>query len=570
MAFTAHAGSTGTENTPSPRCAAPRRKCAASTRVCRCALALACVGFALLAAAACSGSGSGVGSPPASSAGFYTGGTPGGTPTRGGTAVIDRAEAPETMDPLEAGPPSQTVIALAVFDQLAETLPGADKEPQPGLAQSWSVSSDGLTVTFHIRPGVHFTNGEPLTGEDVVYTLDSLAKPEATAHYLSTLWNEVSLTGPLTVQIHLKRPTPALIDDLTLAPTSIVPKKVVEREGLKKFGLHPIGTGPFMITATTPGNTTVKMVRNPRYWRHGQPYLNGLVWNQVTEANARMLAVRSGAATIATGVPFSQAASLKKTSGVRLLVEPFSGSAWELVNNAAKPLDEINVRRALAYAIPRQAIIHAVYGGLGEPSNDVLGNQLKYWDPHVPTFPYDIAKAKELLRHSSVPNGFDVTIMIPSGEPEVALTAAIEQSAWAKIGVHAKIESITPASAFSNWIKSAYQIFLTAPELSVSEAYEPDPNLFTDMDYADDGTKAIFTNYDSPKVIALLRKAASSQSESERRKLFSEIQNLVSFQEAGFLSIAFVPTLTLVDDSLRGFSVPPTGYIHMEQAWIEK
>jgi peptide/nickel transport system substrate-binding protein len=536
-------------------------------------LLAAAVGALVCLAAGCGSSGTttaGAAGLSATHSNIYTPATPGGTPVRGGTAVIDRGEAPESFDPVNAGPPGETVIDLAIFDQLAETFPGADKEPQPGLAESWSVAHGGLSVVFHVRHGVEFSNGEPLTGEDVVYSLKRLEEPEAVSHYVSTLWKQVVLTGPMTVEVQLKKPSPGLVGDLSQSNTSIMPKKVLQKEGEKAFALHPVGTGPFVVTGTTPGNTTVTMSRNPHYWRHDEPYLDRLVWNQVPEANSRVLAVRSGEATVATGTPFSQAASLKKTPGVRLLVRPFSGSAWEIVNNGVAPLNEVNVRRALAYATPREAIIKSVYGGLAEPSNNAFGKELQDWDSSVPTFPYDVAKAKELLRHSSVPNGFDVTIVIPTGEPEVALTASIEQSAWAQIGVHVKIEALQPSSAINKWFDLQYQIVMPPPEFSVIENPGPDQAALECEDYVDSGIHACESNYNSPKAIALIRRATTSQSESVRRKLFGDIQRLVNFEEAGYLSVAFVPTLTLVRSSLHGFDNPPTGYFRMERAWLQR
>lgn len=535
------------------------------------AMALSVAAIVLMCAG-CGGTSSSSSPGSSSQASFYTGGTPGGTPVRGGTAIIDRSEAPASLDPLEAYLPGETAMAIAGFDQLTESLPGPNREAQPGLAQSWTISPDRLTVTLHIRPGVQFSNGELLTGEDVVYSLHRLSLPNAGSYYLSKLWRKVSLTGAMTVRIQLKKPVASIIDDLSLSSTSIVPKRVIEREGQKAFARHPIGTGPFMVTNTTAGNTTVTMARNPHYWRHGEPYLDGLVWNQVPEANSRVLAIRSGAATIATGAPFSQAASLKTTPGQRLLVEPLSGSAEEIINNAVRPLNEVNVRRALAYAIPREAIIKSVYGGLGKPSNDVLGDQVKYWDPQSPYFPYDLAKAKELLKASSVPNGFNLTITVPSGEPNLTLTAAIEQSSWAKIGVHMKIETLPAPSAFANISSGKFDLYMFTPEDSVTETYDPDVTSLQIMDYVDSGNKigsAGGSNYDSPKAIALIRKASASGSETERKKLFGEIQELVNFKEAGYLSVAFVPSLMLVSDKLRGFTVPPTGYYHLEQAWLQ-
>lgn len=506
---------------------------------------------------------------PGAKASFYTGGTPGGTPVRGGTIVIDRSEAPLTLDPAEVSVPGEVLPTLQMFDQLTETFPGSNREPQPGLAQSWAVSSNGLLVTLHIRNGVKFSNGEPLTGEDVVYSLDRLSQPYAIAHFLTPLWNRIALAGPMTVQIHLKKPAPALLDDLSYVPTSIVPKKVLEREGQKQFALHPIGTGPFMIKSVSSGYSTITMVRNPYYWR-AAPYLEKVIWNQVPESNARVLAVRSGAATIATGIPFSQVSSLRHTPGVRLLIEPLSGTTQEIVNNSKPPLNEVNVRRALAYAIPREQILKSVYAGLGVPSNDVLGDQVKYWDPHVPAFPYDIAKAKELLKHSSVPHGFDITITLPSGTPELALTAAIQQSAWAQIGVHAKIESLEPTSATNAFFTGKTELFLYTPEEGIIETYEPDAMSVLIEDNPDSGNNAGMSFYNSPRVTELLRKAVTTPNEAVRRRLFSEVQYLVNFKEAGYFSVVFPPALTLVNPSLRGFEVPPTGYYRLERAWLQK
>jgi peptide/nickel transport system substrate-binding protein len=494
---------------------------------------------------------------------FYTEATPGGTPVRGGTMVIDRSEATNSFDPLVAAEVGEFQIALAVFDQLSETFPGPDRNPQPGLATSWTTSPNGLNVTFHIRHDVKFSNGEPLTGEDVVYSLDRLAQPEATSNYVSKQWKSVTLAGPMTVVIHLKQPANALVEELTEATTSIVPKHLIEREGEKAFALHPVGTGPFMVTSTTPGNSTIKMGRNPHYWRSGMPYLDGLVWNQVTEANSRMLAVRTGTANVATEVPSSQVSSLRKTPGVRLLIRPLAGALGELTNNAKPPLDEANVRKALAYATPREAIIKSVYGGLAEVANNRFGIRDKYWDSSVPVFPYDLAKAKELLKRSSVPNGFSLTLTVQSGEPDLALVASIQQNAWAQIGVHARIQTLPPTDAIATVFSAKYQVFMLPAADVAQETYAPDPSW---AQYAN----GLANLHPSPKVASLIHRAVTSPSEAERAKLFGEIQDLDNWQEANSMTIAALPTLTLVSGSVRGFDVPTTTYLRLERAWLEK
>ena len=265
--------------------------------------------------------------------GFYTPWPLGGEPVHGGTATIDTPEAPPTFNPYEgtAGDSAVTTVRQ-VYDQLFELLPdGSRTVLEPALATSWKVSLDHLTYTFQIRPGVRFSNGEPLTGEDVVFSLKKAESPFSAVYVFTKPWRSVALTGPMTVQLRLNKPEPALLEYLNYLPMSIVPKRTYEREGAKGFGLHPIGTGPFMLKNATAGFSNITMARNPYYWRAGQPYLDDIVFNVVESDNARILAVRSGAADVAQAIPYAQAASLRSTSGVKMEIGPEWGAAYDVL-----------------------------------------------------------------------------------------------------------------------------------------------------------------------------------------------------------------------------------------------
>ncbi|MGA8355223.1 MAG: ABC transporter substrate-binding protein [Solirubrobacteraceae bacterium] len=518
-----------------------------------------------LAATGCGGSSTKAGSP-VKTASFYTGWTLGGTPVRGGTAIVDTPEAPTTFDPFDGTPGDSGInTERQVFDQLIEMVPnGSGAEIAPALASSWTVSPDRLTYTFKIRKGVHFSNGESLTGEDVVFSLKKVELPLDAEYVFTKPWKKIALLGPMTVQLQLSKPEPALLEYLTGFTLSIVPEKVYEREGGKGFGLHPIGTGPFVLKSSTAGFSTITMVRNPYYWRTGKPYLNELVFNVVESDNARILAVRSGAATIAQAIPYSQAATLRHTPGVKMEIGPEWGSTYNVFNRAKAPFNEVNVRRALVYATPREEVIKAVYKGLGTPANSLWG-QLKYYDAKVPLYPYDLQKAKELLKSSSVPHGFDMTIGVPSGETQGELLASILQSSWAQIGVHATIQDIPTTTLLTNFFAGKYEFAIFPPEDGWSEVYSPDGIAF----YFDDATPG-FGPPASAKVVAQLQKATVSPNEEERRKLFEEIQYETYWQEADFMTIANLVSLNLVSDSLRGFQVVSTSNVRMDQLWLQK
>ncbi|MGA8355206.1 MAG: ABC transporter substrate-binding protein [Solirubrobacteraceae bacterium] len=506
--------------------------------------------------------GKGAGSTSLSS--FYTGWTPGGTPVRGGTATIDGPEAPNTLNPftLTVGPQP----LYEIFDQLVELMPGSNSHPvlEPALATSWTISPDHLIYTFHIRTGVRFSNGESLTGEDVAFSLQQAKAPTNVFYSYSKLWTKIELTGPMTVRLQLSKPEPALLEVLDFASMGIVPKRVYQREGAKAFGLHPVGTGPFMLQSASAGFTTIKLVRNPYYWRAGQPYLNGLVYNQVESDNARILAVRSGTATIAENIAYQQVASLKQTPGARMLVGPEWGGSVNVFNREKAPFNDVNVRKALLYATPREQIIKSVYDGLGNPANSYLG-VLKYYNPNVPLYPYDIAKAKELLKSSSAPNGFDMTIGVSSGEAQGELIAPILQSSWAKIGVHATIQSIPVSTLYTNCFAGKFQFDLLPTEGGYSAEYLPDPT----ASYEADNPQPCFgpppTN---AGVAAKLNAVLNSTNEKMREKLWRELQYDLYWTEPMGLPLVSLVSLTLVNDSVRGFQVEPSTFMRMDQVWL--
>lgn len=510
------------------------------------------------------GCGGGSSSSPTGSSGkasSYAASTPGGTPVHGGTAVVDSSESPATLDVDESeGSNPEIRVAYAMYNELAEVVRGSS-EPQPALASSWTVSPNATVYTFHIRPGVKFSNGEPLKGEDVVYTYQRLYNSPGVGSVLVKRIKKISLLGPMTVQMQLYKAEPEFISSVACA-LSIVPKHVVANESAQQFAQHPIGTGPFMLKSTTTGNTTVTFVRNPHYWHVGLPYLNGMVLNTVESSNARILAVRSGTSTIGLSIPYSQVSALKEVSGVKMLIAPVWGAALDEINNAKPPLNEANVRRALMYATPFAEIVKTVFKGLTTQANSVLGLST-YRNPNVPVYKYNLAKAKELLKTTSVPNGFSLTINILGGEVEGELLASILQSAWAKIGVHVSIHSLEGAALETGLVSGKYQMDILPPEGGVNPSFEGSSNLVFYL-------TGVLTpsRVPPPRLKANIEKEEVATNLSERRKLFEQIQYESYVEDPYMIPIVNLVSLTLVSDSLRGFEVLPNEGVRMEEAWL--
>ena len=496
-------------------------------------------------------------------ASFYTGGTPGGTPVRGGTAVVDSAEAPASLDPLLSVTPGDDRPSAAIFDTLVEFMPGS-KQIQPALAKSWEISPNAMTFTFHIRPGVRFSNGEPLTGQDVVYSLSRVKNlSNSVCRYLTTQWKSIALTGSMTVRMQLGKPDPSLVEQINVPCFGIVPEKVLRHESEQQFAQHPIGTGPFTLKSTNAGNTTVALARNPDFWRGGgQPYLNELVFNQVESDNARVLAVRSGTATLDIGVPYSQVSALRGTPGVRMVIQPLWGASVEPINDVKAPLNETNVRRALAFATPTNAIIRSVYKKYAVQANSIVG-VMEYWDAKVPSYTYDIAKAKELLKTTSVPHGFSTTILAPAGDSSDELIATILQSSWAQIGVHVDVHTVDPTTLNDDLFAGKYDVVIVPPEEFVNEDYN---SILPDEAYLIGAS--LPAEQPSSRLKAHLLTALTTLSGATREKLAQEIQREASWEEPFYLPMINLAELNLASTSLHGYQVLLNAHTRFEQMWL--
>jgi peptide/nickel transport system substrate-binding protein len=319
-----------------------------------------------------------------------------------------------------------------------------------------------------------------------------------------------------------------------------------------------------MLKSATPGFASITMTRNPYYWRAGEPYLDGLVFNHVESDTARILAARTGAVDIAQSIPYSQVSSLESTPGVKMLVGPEWGASFVVFNRARAPFDDVNVRKALLYATPREQIIKSVYRGLGTGANSLWG-QLKYWDSHIPAYPYDLSKARELLKRSSVPQGFDMTLSITGGETQGQLLAAILQSAYAKVGIHVTIQALESTSLYADFFAGKTEAVAFPPEAGWSSFYEPNDDAAFYLNNHEPGG---FVPAASKKAVTELLDASTATNEAEKQKLFSELQYQTLLQEALFLPIVNLVSLNLASNKVSGFQVLPNLNIRWERVWL--
>ncbi|MDR0451462.1 MAG: ABC transporter substrate-binding protein, partial [Treponema sp.] len=418
-------------------------------------------------------------------------------------------------------------VLFNVFEGLVK--PNPDGGLEPAVAENYAVEQDGLAYRFTLREGLLFHDGSPVTAEDVVFTLET-----ARANQFEGFANIAAVEAPdkRNVRIRLKEKDPEFLTNLTIG---IVPKNNGDREK------RAIGTGPFIIDSYTTQQSLV-LVRNPNYRRPGYPVLDKVTMVFVADSDALLTALRGGnidGAAI-TG------ALLQQLPEDRFDVVPGYSNSVQLLalNNSAKPLDDVRVRRALNYAVDVREIIDTAFYGRGEPSGSPLIPGLgRYYEASLKNpYPVDIARAKALLAEAGYPGGFPLEITVPSAYVMHVDTAQVLVNQLAKIGVGAAIKQVD----WATWLSEVYRgRRFQATIISLdSNSVSPRSFLARYRSNADSN----FINFKNADFDSLYDSSLSEMDDAKRAAIYRNAQKMISDNAAS----------VYIQDIL-GFKVLPRG-----------
>jgi peptide/nickel transport system substrate-binding protein len=491
--------------------------------------------------------------------------TAAGPPRHGGTLTMARSYDPQNLNPLTCACENGSLqVMVQVFDTLVSyATPDATAQPVPDLATSWTVSPDGKTYTFKLR-SAQFSNGQPVSAQDVKYSLTRASAP--TSAY-GGLYPIASIETPdsSTVVLKLKTPAPGLIYSLGFPAASIVPESVVKSEGDAGFGQHPIGSGPFVVTRWVHGQE-MDLAPNPHYWHTGLPYLSSVKLMYVPNDNTRILDVRTGTADVADEIPFGQVKPLRE-SGITTIVTPSSAIDTVILNNSVAPLGNLKVRQALAYATPVASIAHVAFADLAPIMNTVMP-KLKYWNSSVKPYPYNLARARELLASSPAPHGFTLQMNIVGSDTPSKQTAQIVQAAWAQIGVKVEIKEYDYGTIQSRWAEGHYQSTLLIPDADTSD-------LPVDDEYAHglfdnyEADKNLYSYYQNTEAQKLAVEGLTATNETNRTNAFHKLQE-VTMADPPSVPLVWAPYRFAVRNNVQGFNYVLTGWFPLQEVWVSK
>jgi peptide/nickel transport system substrate-binding protein len=492
-----------------------------------------------------------------------------GAPVTGGSLVYERQAETQSVNPLTANNGNGDIFAdNLIYNGLVRSDPAGGTDIKPALADRWTVTDGGKVYTFHIRDGVKFSNGDPVTAADVKFSLDRFGDPKVNTlmSSVSVGYGSTTVVDDSTVRVRLSRPIAAFLYNISIWPASIVPKALVEKEG-DAFWRHPVGTGPFTVKEFVRGSH-ITFAKNPNYWEAGKPYLDSVRYNFATDANSRILALKGGTAQIMDGVPFSQISSLQADR--RLTVQsarvPLFLGLW--LNHDRPQLDDLNVRKAMQYALNRPLMNRSIFRGVATIPNSVL-MPLRY-DADAATvrpYAYDVAMAKSLMAKSKYPKGFSTTLQYPSGYDYYKQLALLMQQNFASIGIRVKLIEETGATGTSNW--SAMKYDMTFPFASfTSDVVVPD-------EYADflanpgNGLKGFFTGWRDTAIQQQVQDFETTLDDSERAAKWPKIQQAL-MDATPVINVMSLPFVNAHSTSTCGTNLDALGSDHLENTWLAK
>jgi peptide/nickel transport system substrate-binding protein len=492
-----------------------------------------------------------------------------GAPVKGGNLVYARQAGPVTLNPFFPTNGNGDIFAdTLLYQGLVMPDPtGKTQNIEPAVASSWTESANGMSYTFHIRPGIKFSNGAPVTAADVVFSLDYFANPklDETA-VLSGGFKSATAVNSSTVLMKLTAPTPGLIYNMSIFDAFIVPKALATKEGAK-FWDNPVGTGPFKLSKWVRGSS-ITFVRNPYYWQPGLPYLNSVTYQYALNDNTRLLDVENNQAQMADGIAFNQVATVKSNSNLTLqsVKVPYWVGLW--MNFKRKPFQNLDVRKALEYAINRPLINKTVFDGLGTIPNSVLP-QLKYDAANsvVKPYSYDLSLAKSYMAKSDYPKGFTITLQYPSGYVEYTNLVLILQAEWASIGVHVKLQAEDEATETALYMKGQYDMTFPYAEFT-SDVTVPEEYATFVTTYGGGGY-SFYSWWNDPIIAKMVTTFDHTASEATQEIQWPKIQAAMQDQTP-FINVMDLPFLNAHRDDVCGTVLDPLGADSLQYTWIAK
>jgi peptide/nickel transport system substrate-binding protein len=480
-----------------------------------------------------------------------------------GTVNFLMDSAPTNLDPRIGADAYSAHVDGLMFSSLVAR--DAHMNVIPDLAQSWDIPNS-LTYIFHLRSGVKFHDGRPLTSADVKYTFDTilfgaLKTPKRGAFKMVT---SVEAPDDATVIFHLSQPYASLLTSMVSPEIGIVP-----RGSGAEMAQHPIGTGPFRFVSATTDEEIV-LERNENYFG-GAPKIERLRMRIVPDAIVRALELRKGSAdAVINSLTPDMVVTLAKDRGLAAVQEPGTTMAYLAFNFDDPILAKREVRQALAYATDRATIIKYLLRGQARPAQSLLPPNHWAFDGDVQNYDFDPGLAEKMLDAAGYPRGKDgvrLRLTLKTSTDEFTrLTSAAIADQWKRVGVNLELRPLEFATFYTDITRGSFQMY-TLRWVGANT----DPDIFEYV-FGSKRMPPVGANrghYRNAKLDTLLDESRVEMDQAKRKEILARVQEIVASDEP-YINLWYVDNVCVHRDRLDGISLSPGGdYDFLDTAFLK-
>ncbi len=494
-------------------------------------------------------------------------------PAYGDALVMGSIGEPKRLLPLLASDSASATVAGFIFNGLLKY--DKDGNLVGDLAESWDISRDGKVITFHLRRGVKWQDGQPFTAKDVMFTFNKLRDPKVATPYSGDYLEvqKAEVVDDYTFRVYYKRPFAPALSSWTMG---IIPEHLLKKEDLNttRYNRHPVGTGPYRLVEWITGQKLV-LEANPLYFE-GRPCIDRIIYRIIPDPSTMFMELKAGNIDYMGLTPFQykrQTNSHFFKKNFRKFRYPSYGYTYMGYNLRLPMFQDPRVRRALTYAIDRKMIVDVVLLGLGQVSTGPFPPSLWAYNPHVKPYPYDPSKARELLAQAGWRDTDGDGILDKDGKPFVftvttnqgnlqrAAVAEIIQYELAQIGVKVKIRILEWQAMLHDIMEGNFQAVI----LGWALGYEPDPYDIWHSSKTGPG-EFNFIGYKNPQVDRILEEARATFDKEKRKRLYWKFHEIIARDQP--YTFLYVPdSLSILSARFKNVKPAKTGIWYNQIHW---
>ncbi|RXK54378.1 peptide ABC transporter substrate-binding protein [Oleiharenicola lentus] len=503
-----------------------------------------------------------------------------------GIMIVGNGAEPATLDPqIVTGIPERNIVCT-LFEGLTRSDP-TTLEAQPGAAERWEISADGLLYTFHLRPGMKWSDGVPLTARDFYASFRRLLSPGLASDNTDQLYPVVNaedyhkgrlqdfsavgfrVIDDLTLEIRLAHPAPYLLKTMAARSWFPVPLHVIEKHGDPLLSNNRwsqpgtlVGNGPFVIK-DWKADSHLEVARSPTYWNREAVKLNGVRFLPIENFTGEEAAFRSGQLHKTNRVPLAKIAVYRREAPEKLKIHPYSGVYYFNFNVNRPPFTDVRVRRALAMAVDREQLVANVTRADEIPAYHFTLEGIDGYVSEART-KLDFDEARRLLAEAGYPGGKGlepITLIYNTAENHRLIAETIQQVWKRELGIDLRLENMEWKVYLDNMQNENYQLCRAG---LIMEPY--DASQFLRVFTSDSGFNR--TGWSDPEYDRLYKQLVHTADRAKRLELMQRMEKILT-DAMPILPVYYYTNQYLMDPSVRGWSNNLLALGPFEQVWLE-